>query len=114
MSFRIWHICGVCAPILFAGILARILFTPNLIAEVVGIVCVVVLSVLCVYGAYLGLRSIRGPILMKCPFCRGSGRLGYAKKDGAYLICDHCGLVHGVGPLKAKLICEPVRDEEEA
>jgi hypothetical protein len=115
IPFRFWHRVGMAAPILFGAVFARIIFYENHIVRAIGTIAYFILIPLCLYGAYLGLKTIRGPILMRCPFCHESGRFGYTKKEGGYLICDRCGYVHGIGLFKAKLVCEKIKtDEEEA
>lgn len=114
IPFRLWQICGVGAPLLFAGIFAGIFFAPHPIAAAVGSVCFLLLAALGSVGAYLGLKSIRGPVLMRCPFCHQGARSGYSKEDGAYLLCDRCGFVHGAGLMRTRLVCQPVpRDEDD-
>jgi hypothetical protein len=118
IPFRLWYYLGRCALLLFVGFLAPLFFPENPVAIGIGLGALAILIFTGIFGAYLGLKLCRGPLLMRCPFCGGAGQVGFSKVIGMHLDCPRCGSVRGHGFLKAQLAHGPLthseQEEEEA
>ena len=108
MKFSIWHFCTKFSFLLFIG--AAIAIYPGektKSIELYGEISLILLILLCLTGAILGILMSLGKLKMKCPFCSSYGQVYGNKKEGMWMRCPKCGLIHGTGLLKLKLKAEP-------
>lgn len=113
IPFRLWYYFGLCSPLLVVGSLAFLFFPKNPVAIGIGLGSLGILVPSGIFDAYLGLKLCRGPLLMKCPFCGGAGKVGFSKVLGMHLNCPRCGSVRGHGFLKAQLAHGPLTHSEQ-
>jgi hypothetical protein len=59
----------------------------------------------------LGILMSFGRLRMACPFCGRSGRVGGSKAHGMWMECDSCGLIHGSGPFRLRIMREDLTDD---
>jgi hypothetical protein len=110
MSFRLWfYLCKLGAPLFFCVFLG-ITFWGHPDNSVLLSALLMVIVVLGICGAVIALLSLFGSFKMRCPFCPRSGPIGGSKKEGLWMNCPSCGLVHGSGPLKLRLIREQISE----
>ena len=113
IPFRLWYYFGLYAPLLFVGFLVSLFFPENPVARGIGVGALGLLIPAGVFGAYLGIKLRRGPLLMRSPFCDGAGQVGFSKVLGMHLNCPHCGSVRGHGFLKVQLAHGPLTHSEQ-
>ena len=80
----------------------------NIVLELYSEISLILLVLLCLTGAIMGILMAFGKLKMKCPFCYTYGQVNGNKKDGMWMECSDCGIIHGTGLLKLKLKAEPV------
>ena len=111
MKFSFWYyICkigGILFPLCFLAFLGE----NYPILEIIGKCFIVIFVILGLVGAVMGIFMTMGKLKMRCPFCKGSGIVDGNKQNGLYMECENCGLIHGVGFLKIKLIQEKINTE---
>lgn len=61
-------------------------------------------------GLVLGVKIVRGRLMLLCPFCSRAGAGRFERSEGLTMDCPACGEVRGGGTLGWKI----VRDEEQA
>ncbi len=114
MPFRLWfYLSKVGGFILFAIIFATFFAPRDSALGQMRVVAVCILIPLCLVGAVMGIMMRFDKLRMLCPFCAKSGRVGGSKRDGLWMECETCGLIHGSGPLGLKLVREEITDEED-
>lgn len=114
MPFRLWYyLAKVGGFILFAVIFATFFAPAGSALESVRIVAVCLLIPLCLTGAVMGVLMALGKLRMRCPFCGKSGPAGGSKQEGMWMECATCGLIHGSGPFRLKIVREEIGDDEE-
>jgi hypothetical protein len=108
MFFRVWYyLCIAVAPVLFVLVFVGFLFTGQSSAlAVVAVAALYVLVALGITGAILAILLLFCGLRLRCPFCGERGDFWGDKASGPCLQCEHCGLVHGTGFLKLRLVRE--------
>lgn len=104
MKFKTWYFIGKFGCVLFilSG-LWIIAGDKSLVIRVAGGLSLLILIVLGMIGAVMGIFLSLGKLKMKCPFCNQYGFVGADKKNGMWMECNACGLIHGSGCLGLKL-----------
>jgi len=109
MPFRLWYYLARVGGVALFAIVAATLATPS--DSVLGRVRFVALCALIALGfvgAVLGVLLACRRLRMLCPFCGRSGYVGGSKRDGMWMVCESCGLIHGSGLLGLKIVREKI------
>lgn len=113
MSFRLWFYLGKCVPGFFVLIACSwLLGAPGSTLRVIGDAAVAVLILLGLTGAVMGVLLALGRLRMRCPFCGKPSEVGGNKREGMFLVCECCGVVHGAGFCGLRLVREPLEEED--
>jgi hypothetical protein len=111
MPFRLWfYLVKIVAPLLFGVLFLTWALPRNPLGEVFYRVALYSLIALGVTGALMGLLLVLGWLRMRCPFCGRYGPVGGSKEDGLWLDCTRCGLVHGAGLFRLRLVREKITE----
>ncbi len=112
MPFRLWfYLAKVGGFILFATIFATFSAPSDSLLGRVRFIAICALVLLCLIGAFMGILMAFGRLRMLCPFCGKSGPAGGNKREGMWMECASCGLVHGSGPLRLKIVRDEIDDD---
>ena len=112
MPFRLWfYLAKLGGFILFAIIFATFFAPSDSLPGRVRFIAMCVLVPLCLIGAFMGILMALGRLRMLCPFCGESGRVGGSKRNGMWMECGSCGLVHGSGPFRLRIVREEIDDD---
>ena len=111
MPFRLWYyLSRVGGFVLFAVVAATFAAPSDSVPGRVRFVATCALILLGLVGAFLGVLLACHGLRMLCPFCGRSGYAGGSKRDGMWMVCESCGLIHGSGPLGLKIVRENPED----
>ncbi len=112
MPFGFWYYAAnVGGRIAFIAFAAALIFSKDGATSGLGLIALCYLIPLALAGTIMGILLCFDKLRMRCPFCGKSGPVGGSKADGMWMECETCGWIHGVGPLKLKLVKEKRNDE---
>lgn len=111
MPFRLWfYLCKIGAPILFVTVFLTFTASDTSALGQMRFFAICLLVILTAVGAVMGIMLHFDRLHMRCPFCGKPGVVGGDNTNGLWMVCDSCGLIHGRGLFKLKLIKTEIED----
>ena len=112
MPFRLWfYLAKIGGGFLIATVALSFFFSSDGVFGHIRFIALCFLIPLCLVGMFLGILMSFGRLRMSCPFCGKPGRAGGSKAQGMLMTCNSCGLIHGSGPFRLRIVREDMTND---